>query len=56
MAMAISHWLRQPHHHTSDAAGNFALTNLPVACTGPQLIDFDGTTATALARPDITPA
>jgi RHS repeat-associated protein len=32
---------------TSDAAGNFALTNLPLACTGPQLIGFDGTTATA---------
>jgi RHS repeat-associated protein len=33
----------------SDAAGNFALTNLPMACTGPQLIGFDGTTATAPA-------
>jgi hypothetical protein len=32
---------------TSDAAGNFALTNLPMQCTGPQLISFDGTTATA---------
>ena len=32
---------------TSDAAGNFALTNLPMQCTGPQLIAFDGTTATA---------
>ena len=31
----------------SDAAGNFALTNLPMQCTGPQLISFDGTTATA---------
>ncbi len=31
----------------SDAAGNFALTNLPLACTGPQLIGFNGTTATA---------
>jgi YD repeat-containing protein len=29
----------------SDAAGNFALTNLPMQCTGPQLIGFDGTTA-----------
>ncbi len=32
---------------TSDAAGNFALTDLPLQCTGPQLISFDGTTATA---------
>ena len=31
----------------SDAAGNFALTNLPQACTGPQLFNFDGTTATS---------
>jgi YD repeat-containing protein len=31
----------------SDGAGNFALTNLPLACTGPQLIGFNGTTATA---------
>src|SRR5439155_19115815 len=31
----------------SDAAGNFSLPNLPLACTGPQLIGFDGTTATA---------
>jgi len=30
----------------SDAAGNFAITNLPLSCTGPQLIGFDGTTAT----------
>lgn len=33
----------------SDAAGNFALTNLPLACTGPQLIGFNGTTATSPA-------
>lgn len=31
----------------SDTAGNFVLTNLPQACTGPQLIGFNGTTATA---------
>ncbi len=31
----------------SDAAGNFALTNLSGSCTGPQLISFNGTTATA---------
>jgi RHS repeat-associated protein len=30
----------------SDPAGNFALTNLPLACVGPQLVGFDGTTAT----------
>ena len=35
------------HTAISDAAGNFALGNLPMACTGPQLIGFDGTTATA---------
>jgi hypothetical protein len=32
---------------TSDGAGNFAFTNLPLACTGPQLINFDGSTATS---------
>jgi RHS repeat-associated protein len=32
---------------TSDPAGNFILANLPTQCTGPQLIGFDGTTATA---------
>jgi len=31
----------------SDASGNFALTNLPQSCTGPQLVGFDGSTATA---------
>jgi RHS repeat-associated protein len=31
----------------SDAAGNFAFTNLPSNCTGPQLIRYDGLTATA---------
>jgi RHS repeat-associated protein len=31
----------------SDAAGNFLLQNLSNNCTGPQLIGFDGTTATA---------
>jgi RHS repeat-associated protein len=31
----------------SDAAGNFALQNLPNSCTGMQLIGFDGLTATA---------
>ena len=31
----------------SDAAGNFVLTNLPTACTGPQLISYDGLTATS---------
>ncbi|HYR41499.1 MAG TPA: RHS repeat-associated core domain-containing protein, partial [Terriglobia bacterium] len=30
----------------SDAAGNFSLQNLSSACVGPQLIGFDGTTAT----------
>lgn len=34
---------------TSDAAGNFVLTNLPATCVGPQLIGFDGTTATSPA-------
>ena len=33
----------------SDAAGNFALTNLPQACTGTQLFEFNGTTATSPA-------
>jgi RHS repeat-associated protein len=31
---------------TSDAAGNFTLQNLSSACVGPQLVGFDGTTAT----------
>jgi RHS repeat-associated protein len=31
----------------SDAGGNFALTQLPAACTGPQLISYDGLTATS---------
>ncbi|HEX4954506.1 MAG TPA: RHS repeat-associated core domain-containing protein [Thermoanaerobaculia bacterium] len=31
----------------TDAAGNFALTNLPAECVGPQLIRWDGRTATA---------
>jgi len=31
----------------SDAAGNFAFTNLPDQCTGPQLIGYDGSTATS---------
>jgi RHS repeat-associated protein len=31
----------------SDAAGNFALTNLSAMCVGPQLVGFNGTTATA---------
>ena len=34
---------------TSDSAGNFLLSNLPMACTGPQLMGFDGTTATSPA-------
>lgn len=34
-------------HTVSDAAGNFALTDLPVSCVGPQLVRYDGTTATA---------
>src|SRR6185369_16070603 len=29
----------------SDAAGNFAFTNLPSACTGRQLIRYEGLTA-----------
>ena len=35
------------HSTVADAAGNFALTNLPQACTGPQLFSFNGTTATS---------
>jgi len=31
----------------SDAAGNFAFTNLPDACVGAQLVRYDGTTATS---------
>ena len=31
----------------SDAGGNFALTQLPQACTGPQLISYNGLTATS---------
>ena len=31
----------------SDAAGNFALTNLPANCVGKQLIGFDGLTVTS---------
>lgn len=31
----------------SDAAGNFSFTGLPIECTGPQLIRYDGTTATS---------
>ena len=34
---------------TSDGSGNFALTNLPPACLGPQLIGFVGTTVTSPA-------
>ena len=37
------------HSAVADAAGNFALTNLPMQCVGPQLIGFDGTTATSPA-------
>ena len=33
----------------SDGAGNFLLSNLPTACIGPQLISYDGTTATSPA-------
>ena len=32
---------------TSDGGGNFMLMNLPPACVGPQLISYDGTTATS---------
>ena len=31
----------------SDAGGNFLFSSLPAACTGPQLISYDGSTATA---------
>ena len=31
---------------TSDEGGNFSLTNLPGNCTGPQLVGYDGSTAT----------
>ena len=34
---------------TSDGGGNFSLTNLPSACVGPQLISYDGLTATSPA-------
>ncbi len=34
---------------SSDASGNFVLSNLPAACTGPQLVYFNGKTATAPA-------
>jgi RHS repeat-associated protein len=34
-------------HTVSDAAGNFALTNLPASCVGDQLIAYDGSTATS---------
>jgi YD repeat-containing protein len=33
----------------SDGAGNFALVNLPAMCVGPQLIGYNGTTATSPA-------
>jgi RHS repeat-associated protein len=33
----------------SNAAGNFSFTGLPSSCTGPQLIGYDGSTATAPA-------
>ncbi len=32
---------------TSDASGNFALTNLPAACLGPQLVGFNGNAVTS---------
>lgn len=32
---------------TSDAAGNFTMTNLPDGCAGPQLIRYDGSTVTS---------
>jgi len=31
----------------TDAAGNFSFTNLPAACVGKQLVNFNGTTATS---------
>jgi RHS repeat-associated protein len=37
------------HVTVSDAGGNFALTNLPSSCIGPQLISFNGTTVTSPA-------
>ena len=37
------------HSTTSDASGNFALTNLPSNCLGPQLIGFNGNTVTSPA-------
>jgi RHS repeat-associated protein len=33
----------------SDASGNFVLTNLPTDCTGPQLVGYNGLTATSPA-------
>lgn len=33
----------------SDSSGNFALTNLPASCLGPQLIGFDGNSVTSPA-------
>jgi len=33
----------------SDAGGNFVLSNLPTSCTGPQLISYNGATATSPA-------
>jgi RHS repeat-associated protein len=32
---------------TSDGSGNFALTNLPASCLGPQLIGFNGSSVTS---------
>ncbi|HEX3747123.1 MAG TPA: RHS repeat-associated core domain-containing protein [Bryobacteraceae bacterium] len=32
---------------TSDGGGNFAFTNLPMTCTGPQLVNFNGGTVTS---------
>jgi RHS repeat-associated protein len=34
---------------SSDASGNFVLTNLPADCTGPQLVGYNGLTATSPA-------
>jgi RHS repeat-associated protein len=34
---------------TSDGSGNFAFTNLPAGCLGPQLIGFNGNTVTSPA-------
>ena len=36
-------------HTTSDGGGNFQLTNLPSGCIGPQLISYNGATATSPA-------